>query len=459
MTRFRGTGLHLACERGYTEIVKILLDSNAYMTLEDINGKIPLEVTKNIEILSMLPVYMGKHELKKYSYDYPIPPPFCGEVYATGTLFIHDKLEFLFMDIEKGFLNRYTNKEKFLDKAGPELSIRLADIQDVRIEQPALLSKKNKYFFLVETSKNTNLYYTKYNDLRLEWIDRLKSGIRYSLLHHSAQPNELRKSMAQASTEVAEDETVPKPCPKSNEESTDKEIVNFKSFTIIDEIGNGAFGTVYKVTKNNTDDTYAMKSLSKVTLQKSKQLKYAISECKIMKELAHPFIVTLYYAFQTAHFLYLVLEYCPNGDLSSLVKAKRKLDEHTAKFYLAEIILALEYLHNLNIIYRDLKPANILIDTEGHIKLSDFGLAKDNAESNVMMTMAGTPAYLPPEVIVRKNAGKPSDIYGIGPTLYELLTGSPPYYSEDLDELFQNIKQAKLSFPPYISANAKDLIS
>mmetsp|Transcript_31650 Transcript_31650/g.31378 ORF Transcript_31650/g.31378 Transcript_31650/m.31378 type:complete len:297 (+) Transcript_31650:262-1152(+) len=268
------------------------------------------------------------------------------------------------------------------------------------------------------------------------------------------QPVDERRSMGQVPTDVAEDET------KLAEENTEKEIINFKSFSILDEIGSGAFGIVYKVKKNNTAEIYAMKSLSKPTLQKQKQLKYAISECKIMKELSHPFIVTLYYAFQTAHFLYLVLEFCSNGDLLSLVHARGRLDEYSAKFYLAEIILAIEYLHSLNIIYRDLKPANVLLDNEGHAKLSDFGLAKVSVqEENVVMTMAGTPAYLPPEIVTKKGVGKPSDIYGLGPTLFELLTGHPPYYSEDLDELFQNIRQAKVSFPPYISHNARDLIN
>jgi serine/threonine protein kinase len=242
--------------------------------------------------------------------------------------------------------------------------------------------------------------------------------------------------------------------------SVDGENVDFSSFTIMDEIGNGSFGIVYKVQKINTGVYYAMKSLSKSVLQKQKQLKYAISECKIMKQLNHPFIVPLYFAFQTPKYLYLVLELCSNGDLFGLMEKKGKIEEQVAKFYLAEIILALEYLHGCGILYRDLKPANVLIDDEFHAKLADFGLAKEKVNQvNPAMTMAGTPAYLPPEIVAKKGATTASDIYGLGPLFFELLTGETPYYSEDIDTLFQNIKNSKLSIPDYISDQSKDFIT
>ena len=227
----------------------------------------------------------------------------------------------------------------------------------------------------------------------------------------------------------------------------------------MEEIGSGSFGVVYKVKKINNGQIFAMKSLSKSMLQKQKQLKYAISECKIMKQLNHPFIVPLYFAFQTPKYLYLILELCPNGDLLGLLEKKGALEENIARFYLAEVILALEYLHESDIIYRDLKPANVLIDLDYHAKLADFGLAKEKVgKVNPAMTMAGSPAYLPPEIIAKKGASQASDIYGLGPLLYELLTCKTPYYNDNIDTLFQNIKTAKLSFPDYVSSTAKDFI-
>ena len=238
------------------------------------------------------------------------------------------------------------------------------------------------------------------------------------------------------------------------------EIVNFESFDILEEIGSGSFGIVYKVQKKAEGTIFAMKSLSKNTLEKCKQLKYAISECKIMKRLNHPFVLTLHYAFQTKKYLYLVLDFCSRGDLLGIINKKNLLSEKSARFYLAETILALEYLHSLNILYRDLKPSNILIDSEGHIKLADFGLAKENVGSaNPAMSIAGSPAYLPPETINRKGTTPAADIYGLGPLLYEMLTGSPLFTGNDTMVIYNNIKMARVAFTPYVTESAKNLIN
>lgn len=154
-----------------------------------------------------------------------------------------------------------------------------------------------------------------------------------------------------------------------------------------------------------TSEIFALKALSKNFLKSKKQLKYAIAECKILKNIRHPFIVPLHSAFQTPKCIYMVLEYCQFGDFSRLLSVMKRLKDTHAKFYVAEIILALEYLHSLNIVYRDLKPSNLLIDSQGHIKLADFGLAKENVtEANLAMSFCGSPAYLAPEMIARTGA-------------------------------------------------------
>ena len=224
-------------------------------------------------------------------------------------------------------------------------------------------------------------------------------------------------------------------------------------------MGSGSFGTVYKVIKNNTQEIFAMKSLSKQKLMRQRQLKYAINECKVLRQMDHPFIVNLHYAFQNSKHLYLVLEYCPNGDLSDLLEKLGKFSEKLAKFYMAETVLAIEYLHSLDIVYRDLKPANILLDTQFHIKLADFGLAKENvALVDPNMTLAGSPAYLAPEIVARAGAGKTADIYGLGVLLFELLTGSTPYSGDDMKELFNVITHGKFTLPDYLSDDAKKCI-
>jgi serine/threonine protein kinase len=154
----------------------------------------------------------------------------------------------------------------------------------------------------------------------------------------------------------------------------------------------------------------------------------------------------------------MVLDYCPGGDLSFHL-ARGLFEEDEARFFIAELILAIEHLHNLDIIYRDLKPENILVDSEGHIKLADFGLAKEHVSDNsTTKSFCGSPAYLAPEMVKRKGVGKSADIYGIGAVLYEMLSGTPPFYSENLNLMYQNITKNNLVFPEYFSKEVKSLL-
>lgn len=452
MTKFRGTSLHLSCERNDTEMVKFLLTKNAYVALKDPYGKTPFDLTLNREILYLLAISSGEQELKNAELDLS---PFISEVWLTGIFFIHDRPVVLYLDIEKGSLSRFGSKEKYQDNESPEVSISLPDVQDVREEISWLFSNKEEYYFIVETSKFTNKYYTKHRQLTLEWIKRLKSAVDYFLVQYHERNTTNREGFFASVSESVEDK------PNVTESApVNTETVNFESFDVLEEIGSGSFGVVYKVQKKNEDKVFAMKSLSKRTLEVYRQLKYAISECKIMKQLNHPFILTLHYAFQTNKYLYLILDYCPNGDLLDIITQQGKLSEKSARFYLAEVILALEYLHSLSILYRDLKPSNILIDETGNVKLADFGLAKENVgTSNPAMSMAGTPAYLPPETLTGKGTTTAADIYGLGPLLYEMLTGIPLFSGNDTTVIYNNIRQGKIAFPPYVDEPARNLIN
>lgn len=130
-----------------------------------------------------------------------------------------------------------------------------------------------------------------------------------------------------------------------------------------------------------------------------------------------------------------------------------------SKFYIAEIVCALEYLHQNNIVYRDLKPENILLDAYGHVRLADFGLAKENiSENNLAMSFCGSPAYLAPEMLSKRGADKSVDVYCMGALLFEMLTGAPPYYSDNLKQLFKNIRHETLKYPKFMKDSSKDLI-
>ena len=160
---------------------------------------------------------------------------------------------------------------------------------------------------------------------------------------------------------------------------------------------------------------------------------------------ASNFIVKLYFAFQNSKNVFLVLEYCPCGDLGKYLETERRFSEEIAKIYACEIIIALEYLHSNGVIYRDLKPDNILVSANGHLKIADFGLSKmnvmDGANSN---SFCGTHAYLAPEIVSRLSYGKSVDWYGLGAVLYEFCVGTPPYYQQDLTTLYENIREGHL---------------
>ena len=172
----------------------------------------------------------------------------------------------------------------------------------------------------------------------------------------------------------------------------------------------------------------------------------------------HPFIITLHYAFQTPDHLYMILDYCPGGDLSFHI-ARNLFEEEEAKFFIAELILAIEHVHSMDIIYRDLKPENILIDKDGHLKLCDFGLAKENITGNKMSsTFCGSLLYMAPEALDKRGAGKSSDIYSIGAVLYTLISGTPPFYANDINKLYKKITKNNLMLHDYFSEELKDLL-
>lgn len=242
------------------------------------------------------------------------------------------------------------------------------------------------------------------------------------------------------------------------DDATDKEGITFSSFDILGTLGAGTFGKVFKVKLKTNGDIYAMKVINKKYLIKNQQLRYAVTECNVLKQLSHPFIIKLHYAFQTPDYLYMILDYCPGGDLSYHI-VKNLFEEEEAQFFIAQLILAIEHLHKHDIIYRDLKPENILIDPDGNIKLADFGLAKENiADNKITQSFCGSPAYLSPEMVNRRGVGKSADVYGIGAVLYEMISGTPPFYANDLGTMYKNIAKSKLLMHDYFSEELQDIL-
>jgi len=207
-------------------------------------------------------------------------------------------------------------------------------------------------------------------------------------------------------------------------------------FDLLKIIGKGSYGTVVQVRLKDTGDIFAMKVIDKKFIVEKNEIQHTISERNILSKVNHPFIMKLFFAFQTEDKLYLVLEFVNGGELYFHLQLDGNFGTDRTRFYSAEIVLALEYLHKSGIIYRDLKPENVLIDGDGHIKITDFGLSKEgligfNSRTN---TFCGTPEYLAPEVLLGKEYSLAVDYWSLGTLMYEMLTGLPAFYDNDVQK-------------------------
>lgn len=230
-------------------------------------------------------------------------------------------------------------------------------------------------------------------------------------------------------------------------------------FLVMKKLGKGSFGEVFLVSKQDINQVYAMKVLQKDRIISQNLVKYALTERNVLSYMKHPFIVTLNFAFQTVDKLFLILNFCSGGDLGHHLSIEKRFTEYRARIYLCEIILALEELHKHNIIFRDLKPDNIVLDEDGHALLTDFGLSKEKVHDNYQAkSFCGSLAYLAPEIIRRQGHGKAVDWYLLGVVFYEMVAGKPPYFSMDKNELINNIQRGKLKIPSSLSSEAKELI-
>jgi len=236
--------------------------------------------------------------------------------------------------------------------------------------------------------------------------------------------------------------------------------IGLSDFLLIKVIGRGSFGKVLLVREKATNTIFAIKVLSKDNVVKRNQVEHTKTERSVMGSISHPFIVRLHYAFQTNSKLYFVLSYCPGGELFFHLGREGKFPESKAKFYAAEILCALDYLHQHDIIYRDLKPENVLLDREGHVCLTDFGLSKQDIPDNTSAhSFCGTPEYLAPEVIKKSGHGKAADWWSFGSFVFEMLTGLPPFYSNaSRERLFRKILVSKIHMPRFISRDAQMLL-
>jgi len=232
----------------------------------------------------------------------------------------------------------------------------------------------------------------------------------------------------------------------------------FEDFDLRATVGTGTFGRVRVVKVKGSEDRspMALKIMKKSEVIRLKQVEHVKAEKEILLSIAHPFIVNMLTVFQDEKRLCMLLEYVNGGELFSYLRKEGRLPNDDAAFYAGEIILAFQYLHSIHIVYRDLKPENLLIDSDGHMKITDFGFAK--VVEDRTWTLCGTPEYLAPEIIQSKGHGKPVDWWALGVLIYEMLAGYPPFYDENPFGIYQKVLAGKIEFPRHFDVKVKDLI-
>ena len=305
----------------------------------------------------------------------------------------------------------------------------------------------------------------KYNVIKLK---RVENNILHEKLNKSGLPEEKRLEIL---SEIREQEK------KNMQKKLEKMSANnYESLSII---GRGAFGEVHVCREKKTGEIVAIKKIKKDVLQHKNQIKHTMDEQDFLSKVKSPWIVKLKASFQEGDYLYLVMEYLPGGDLMGLFIARDILTEEEAKFYVCEMILAIDSIHKLDCIHRDIKPDNVLIGKDGHIKLTDFGLAKisdkvfkediidyrfdeKKTRHNRNYSCVGTAYYVAPEVIKKEGYGKEIDWWSLGVILFEMIAGYAPFCSKKTPDVCFKVTHFEqyLRFPLKckISDACKDLI-
>jgi serum/glucocorticoid-regulated kinase 2 len=238
--------------------------------------------------------------------------------------------------------------------------------------------------------------------------------------------------------------------------------LKIEDFDLLKVVGKGSFGKVMQVLKKDTGRIYALKTLRKAHIISRSEVAHTLAERSVLAQINNPFIVPLKFSFQSPEKLYLVLAFVNGGELFHHLQKEQRFDINRSRFYTAELLCALECLHGFKVIYRDLKPENILLDYSGHIALCDFGLCKlDMKDEDRTNTFCGTPEYLAPELLLGHGYTKTVDWWTLGVLLYEMLTGLPPFYDENTNEMYRKILQEPLHFPglDIVPSAAKDLLT
>lgn len=437
------TALHMAANSGQLDVVEFLLDSDANIEAKTSMSRTPLHISCMRGHFNIISLLVGrKANINAVDNDFCTP--------------LHYASEHGFSDVVTFLLDK--NPKIAVKNHAGLTCIDVANSLEIRkIFENRGLVNENTVNSFGRTSLDDSLLYNSRHDMITKMLMMGSMNMKMQKSKSNApkkedkNKKEPRFSNVRIHNWMGTDE--------SKQQDGIMEKVGPQSFICHMMLGKGSFGEVFLVEKISNKKLYAMKVLRKDKILNQNLTRYAKTERNVLSIMNHPFIVGLNSAFQTETKLYLILEYCPNGDLGNLITKKRRFSEDIAKIYSAEITLALEALHNKDIIFRDLKPDNVVIDSEGHALLTDFGLSKEGVKEGLQKSFCGSVAYLAPEMLRRSGHNKTVDWYLLGVLIYEMLVGMPPYFSSNREELFENIKKAQLKLPRSLSEEAKHLIT
>lgn len=287
------------------------------------------------------------------------------------------------------------------------------------------------------------------------------AGDRVAFDNHAFKESEVEAGAVNKSSDVSGVSIHPK-----NEQ---KWTVSLDDFNLLTVIGRGSYAKVIQAEHKKTGTVYAIKIIKKQMFSDDEDIDWVQTEKSVFETASnHPFLVGLHSCFQTDSRLFFVIEFVPGGDLMFHMQRQRKLPEDHARFYSAEIILALHFLHSRGIIYRDLKLDNVLIDAEGHVKLTDYGMCKENiGPGDVTSTFCGTPNYIAPEILRAEEYGFSVDWWALGVLMYEMMAGRSPFDVVGMtgdaeqnteDYLFQIILEKQIRIPRSLSVKAASIL-
>ncbi|KAJ8250617.1 hypothetical protein COCON_G00225390 [Conger conger] len=234
----------------------------------------------------------------------------------------------------------------------------------------------------------------------------------------------------------------------------------FQRLQVVATLGMGGFGRVELVKLKDEDTTFALKCIKKKHIVETRQQEHIYSEKNILQQTNSHFIIRLFRTFRDAKCVYMLLEVCLGGELWSTLRDMSFFEESVARFCIGCVLEAFDYLHGRGVVYRDLKPENLLLDSQGYVKMADFGFAKKIGLGKKTWTFCGTPEYVAPEVIMNKGHDFGADCWSLGILIFELLTGSPPFSGSDPIKIYTTVLQGieKVDFPKRVSKRSEDLI-